>query len=421
MKVQILLFTADAIIINFGFFISFLIRYGLPIPPRSFQPYKNSFLFLTLIYITSMAVFACYKRRFRSSWNLFKRIFSGLVLGTLLSIAFVYVFRTRWGAFPTTVFAISFLVNLLLIFKFNQLILKLCKRIKKRILVIGKGDIEDITIGKTDVERIREEDIASLTEYTDIDEIIVCELPTAENGMGLITYLTQRLKIDIIFSPACYTKLLPKRINGYNLPHSLATFISRKREAEEVAIRCLDIVGSIAISLFYFPAAIAIAILIKFTSDGHILYKQKRVGKDGKIFTLYKFRTMVNDAEKLSGLLPASENDPRITKAGQFLRSTRLDELPQLINVLKGQMSLVGPRPENLYRVGIHKALQELRLAVKPGLTGLAQIRNAGSAYDLHPKHKIKYDYLYIQRRSLLLNLYILAKTIPVVLLKKGQ
>jgi lipopolysaccharide/colanic/teichoic acid biosynthesis glycosyltransferase len=85
---------------------------------------------------------------------------------------------------------------------------------------------------------------------------------------------------------------------------------------------------------------------------------------------------------------------------------------------MKGEMSLVGPRPENLYRVGNHKVLQSIRLAVKPGLTGLAQIR---SFYDLKPPQKIKYDYLYIQRRSLLLNLYILTKTIPVMLLKKGQ
>ena len=126
---------------------------------------------------------------------------------------------------------------------------------------------------------------------------------------------------------------------------------------------------------------------------------------------------MTKDAEKISGLLPATENDPRITKIGSRLRQTRFDELPQLFNILRGDMSLVGPRPENLYRVGKHKALQGLRLAVKPGLTGLAQIR---SFYDLHPKQKIKYDYLYIQRRSLLLNLYILAKTIPVVLSKKG-
>ena len=95
-----------------------------------------------------------------------------------------------------------------------------------------------------------------------------------------------------------------------------------------------------------------------------------------------------------------------------------MDELPQLINILKGQMSLVGPRPENISRVNTHKALRGLRLAVKPGLTGLAQIQ---SYYDLHPRHKIKYDFLYIQRRSFALNLYILAKTIPVVLGRKGQ
>ena len=95
-----------------------------------------------------------------------------------------------------------------------------------------------------------------------------------------------------------------------------------------------------------------------------------------------------------------------------------MDELPQLVNVLKGQMSLVGPRPENISRVNTHKALRGIRLAVKPGLTGLAQTQ---SYYDLHPKHKIKYDFLYIQRRSFALNLYILAKTIPVVLNRKGQ
>jgi lipopolysaccharide/colanic/teichoic acid biosynthesis glycosyltransferase len=127
---------------------------------------------------------------------------------------------------------------------------------------------------------------------------------------------------------------------------------------------------------------------------------------------------MINDAEKELGPVLAIENDPRVTKIGRLLRDTRIDEFPQLVNVILGQMSLVGPRPERPYFVKRHKALMEIRLAVRPGLTGLAQVQNA---YDLHPKHKIKYDYLYIQRRSLILNLYILAKTIPVMLLKKGQ
>ena len=126
---------------------------------------------------------------------------------------------------------------------------------------------------------------------------------------------------------------------------------------------------------------------------------------------------MVKDAEKIVGPVLASRDDPRVTKAGKVLRATRLDELPQLFNVLRGDMSLVGPRPERSHFVKLHKSLRELRLAVKPGLTGLAQIR---SFYNLHPKHKIKYDYLYIQRRSLLLNLYILAKTIPIIFSKKG-
>jgi lipopolysaccharide/colanic/teichoic acid biosynthesis glycosyltransferase len=158
-------------------------------------------------------------------------------------------------------------------------------------------------------------------------------------------------------------------------------------------------------------------VLIKISSAGPVFYKQQRVGKDGKVFTLYKFRTMVKDAEKELGPVLASRDDPRVTRVGRILRATRFDELPQLLNVLRGDMSLVGPRPERPHFVRQHKALHELRLAVKPGLTGLAQIR---SFYDLKPKHKIKYDYLYIQKRSFLLNLYILFLTIPAVLSRKG-
>jgi lipopolysaccharide/colanic/teichoic acid biosynthesis glycosyltransferase len=300
----------------------------------------------------------------------------------------------------------------------NQFILKSGRRIKKKVVVIGQGNIDDVMVGKADIKKIEINKVEELTYHTDIDEIIICDQIPNEKDMSFITYLAQKLKADVIFSPACYVRLLPERINGNNLTHSLATFIGRKRDTEEFLMRSLDVIGGLTILVVSLPVTILTAILIKLTSEGPILYKQQRVGKDGKVFTLYKFRTMVKQAEKLSGFLPAVENDLRITKLGWWLRKTRLDELPQLINVLKNQMSLVGPRPENLYRVGEHKALQELRLAVKPGMTGLAQIR---SFYDLNPKHKIKYDYLYIQRRSLLLNLYILAMTIPVVLLKKGQ
>lgn len=184
-----------------------------------------------------------------------------------------------------------------------------------------------------------------------------------------------------------------------------------------VFIWLVDMIGGIFLFLVTIPLWIVIFGLIRGTSPGEVIYRQKRVGKNGKIFTLYKFRTMVAHAEREWGFLPATEDDIRITKLGRVLRRMRLDELPQLINVLKGDMSLVGPRPENLHRVSMHKALQGVRLAVRPGITGLAQVR---SLYDLKPDHKLKYDYLYIQKRSVWLNLYILAKTVPVVFGKTG-
>ena len=151
--IQIGLIFIDVIMVNIGFLISFLIRYGLPIPEQSFLPYKSSFVFLTLIYVSGLAFFGVYKSRFRSSWDLFKRVFSGLFLGALLSVAFVYVFRVKWGAFPTSVFAISFFINLLLIFKVNQFVLKAKKRIEKHVIILGEGNIDDIVGKKANVER----------------------------------------------------------------------------------------------------------------------------------------------------------------------------------------------------------------------------------------------------------------------------
>jgi len=132
---------------------------------------------------------------------------------------------------------------------------------------------------------------------------------------------------------------------------------------------------------------------------------------------LYKFRSMINGAERHVGPVWAAKDDDRVTAIGKMMRKMRIDELPQLFNVLRGDMSLVGPRPERPFFIERHRALQGVRLAVKPGITGLAQIR---AFYDLKPEHKIKYDYLYIQKRSVLLNLSILLKTIPVVIRKTG-
>lgn len=171
------------------------------------------------------------------------------------------------------------------------------------------------------------------------------------------------------------------------------------------------------------PLLMVSAILIKMNSPGPAVYKQNRVGKDGKIFKIYKLRTMRVDAEKFTGAVWARKNDPRITIIGKILRKTHIDEIPQLINVLKGEMSIVGPRPERPEMVRDLKKLirdYELRLLVKPGITGLAQVSNKYDETIADVKKKIKYDILYIKKMCWLIEMRILARTFVVALTGKG-
>ncbi|HEY8424221.1 MAG TPA: sugar transferase [Clostridia bacterium] len=183
--------------------------------------------------------------------------------------------------------------------------------------------------------------------------------------------------------------------------------------------RTFDIFSSgLALIVFFIPMII-IAVSIKANSKGPIIYAQERLGRNGKPFKLYKFRSMYIDAEK-NGPQWAKEHDNRVTKVGRFLRLTHLDELPQLFNILKGDMSFIGPRPERAvfyeeFETYIHGFKQ--RLLVKPGLSGWAQV-NGG--YDLLPEEKIIYDIYYIKNRSLLLDLKCLIKTIGVVFKRRG-
>ncbi|MCX7918578.1 MAG: sugar transferase [bacterium] len=184
--------------------------------------------------------------------------------------------------------------------------------------------------------------------------------------------------------------------------------------------RFLDIVVSLgALVVLLIPFCI-IALLIKLTSSGPVFYRQQRVGKDGKQFMLYKFRTMVKNAEDLTGPVLATLNDPRITRFGAILRKTRIDEFPQLLNILKGDMSLVGPRPERpefVKKFYQFEPFYSRRLKVRPGLTGLAQIHGR---YDTSVENKLRYDLAYVYNISLMLDLKIIFSTIRVVLTGKG-
>lgn len=418
MKTKFLLAVYDTVLINGVFLLSFLVRYGLPLPKQNFGAYKESFAFLTFMYMIAFALARVFQYRFRSYWNLFQHVFKGMFLGTLFGLALVYVFRERWFRFPSSVFLLAFPIGTALIFFANAFLLRLLGKIKKKVLIIGKANVEEVLDENDITENKYIDKIEDILKHEDADEVIICERPDNDSQMNLLVFLLLKLKVNVIFSPALYAKLLSGSVMEENAFRFLATSLGRKSDAEEFFIRALDIAVSLAALILLSPLLLLVAILIKITSVGPAIYKQTRIAKDGEEFMLYKFRTMLDGAEEKTGPVWANNGDTRVTKVGRFLRDTRLDELPQIINVLKGQMGLVGPRPERPHFVKKHKALRELRLAVKPGLTGFAQIRNS---YNLHPKHKIKYDYLYIQKRSLLLNLYIMAKTIPVILIKKGQ
>ena len=184
--------------------------------------------------------------------------------------------------------------------------------------------------------------------------------------------------------------------------------------------RILGLLISIPSLLLIIPICLIACIFIVIESSGNPIYIQERIGLNGQSFSIYKLRSMYQDAEK-NGHKWASKNDTRITKVGRFIRKTRIDELPQIINVIKGEMSIIGPRPER--PEFINEFLKDIpnfneRLAVRPGITGWAQV-NGG--YELTPKDKLVYDLFYINHESIKLDFLILLKTIKVIFTGSGS
>lgn len=198
----------------------------------------------------------------------------------------------------------------------------------------------------------------------------------------------------------------------------LGMLMSFVRRAYAFAKRLFDRVAAVAGIVLLSPVWLATAVLVKLTSQGPVFYAQTRVGQDGKRFRMYKFRTMKTDAEKETGPVWAVKNDSRLTPIGGFLRKAHIDELPQLINILKGEMSLIGPRPERPVFVERFKGIipdYEKRLTVRPGLTGLAQVWHRYDETIEDVKKKLKYDLLYIRKMCFWTDFNIVVRTFRVI------
>ena len=289
---------------------------------------------------------------------------------------------------------------------------------------IGNGnDIISRAAGERDVHSI--EALPDLIDRLEVQDVLIA-LGSEEHGPLLdVLRLCDGKSVSLKLIPDFYTIIggMARTEHMYGLP--LIEVLPEPMPAwEESTKRLIDITVSTIVLLIGLPAWIAVAVLIRLTSAGPAIYRQKRVGQHGRLFTMYKFRTMHDDAEAHTGPVWAQENDPRYTPIGRWLRKTRLDEIPQFWNVLKGDMSLVGPRPERPFfveRLASEIPLYNRRHRVKPGITGWAQVKWKYDTSLDDVRQKVKYDLFYIENVNLRMDFKILFRTIRTTLMGRGH
>jgi sugar transferase (PEP-CTERM system associated) len=268
------------------------------------------------------------------------------------------------------------------------------------------------------------EDIPEITRSCRVDRVVV-SLADARGRLPMDKLLEMKLDGVTFDHLASVYEEYTGKIAVENLRPSWLIFSAgfRKGRVLGTVKRAIDVMVAGVGLLCLLPLMAVVVVAIKMTSAGEALFRQERVGRDGCVFTLYKFRSMCHDAEALTGAVWAKRDDIRVTAVGRFLRQTRLDELPQFWNVLRGDMSFVGPRPERPEFVQLLSKripFYGMRHAVKPGVTGWAQVKYSYGASVVDAMEKLQYDLFYIKNMSIALDLFIIFETIKTVLLRRG-
>ncbi len=264
------------------------------------------------------------------------------------------------------------------------------------------------------------EKLAEIVESESVDEVIL-----TPEGPSWRDRLSERIpegwRADLLVWPSPFETMIGRL--RFRIVGDLPLLEARREPLRPVGAffkRAFDVVASAAALIVLMPVLAIAALLVAGTSVGGVFYRQTRVGKDGRLFELWKLRTMKSDAENETGAVLASRGDPRMTAIGRFFRASRIDEIPQLVNVLRGDMSLVGPRPERPeFTRGFAGSVPgwALRQRVRPGLTGLAQV---SGEYSTEPEIKLRYDLAYLNNWSFGLDLSILLRTLRVILTRRG-
>lgn len=452
-KRLILLILGDLLIIHGSLFLSAIIRLGSTGGWEYIKGNPLSFILTGLIFIFTFFFAELYdiRKDFKAIGNVMAVAFASITALVITTFLFYLNWSLRIGR---GVFIIHGILIILFVIGWRVLYNYLLDQpiFNKNVLIIGAGwagktILQEINTSKKSGFRVvgfiddnpsiqgkviegfpvlgNRHAVYNIVQQNDITTIIVAI--THEKHAELIKILINCSwsGIDIIDMPAMYEQLtgkIPfKHINDMWMLH---TVISKPKLYGKFIKPLLEIFTAFILFLLLTPPMIGIALLIKFGSRGRIFYTQERVGKDGKIFTILKFRTMIENAELHTGAVYTSDNDPRITRVGRFLRKLRLDEIPQLLNVIKGEMSLIGPRPER--DIFIKEFEQKIpfytqRLAVRPGLTGWAQVKYPYASSMQQTEEKLQYDLYYIKNMSFILDLAVLLKTIKVVIFGSGK
>lgn len=440
LKWQLLSLAVDLLSVNAAFIVAFLIRFAGRLPSFNFNAYLDLAVYITFIFALIYYLHDFYDVERYFDWGgTAVRVLQANFIAVLLAVALSFALRIF--SFPRSIFVLSYFLASTLVVLSRYLISRFffLELPRERVFVVGSSSqIERIKseirarehlglvfAGSLEIERSPgEQEIASKIKKTisalEIDRIILC---LTDHPKSLLLHLTEALPTDIRLQivPDIYEALFG-RLNFETLADIPLMDVGHPPDNawNKFGKRVFDMVFSLFFLILLTPLFLLVALAIKLDSEGPVFYRQKRVGLMGKEFWCLKFRTMVKEAEMVSGPVLATENDPRITRVGRYLRRYRIDELPQLINILKGEMSLVGPRPERpefVRKFEKNIPFYRYRHLVRPGATGLAQVY---AYYATDAESKLKYDLIYIFNVSFFLDMLILFKTLNTVLTGKG-
>jgi len=365
-------------------------------------------------------------------------LFPNAIVGSgifAISIAFIIMLIVSWRFFYALILNRGIFDQKIILLGSGRLAQNILDEIIERkdsgytvaVNISDASENREVSCDQLDTKMIYKKDydgLCDLAEQLNIKKVVVA-IKERRGTLPLKELVRCRVKgIDVIEGTSFYEmlagKLIVDQINPAWIIFSQGFYKSRTKRFFK---RATDLTAAVTMLILFSPLILVTAILIKIDSEGPVLFSQERVGKNKKPYMLYKFRSMVQDAEAQTGPVWASDDDDRITRVGCVIRKWRLDEIPQLWNVLKGDMSFVGPRPERGFFVN---KLEEIipfygeRFSVKPGVTGWAQVCYRYGASVEDAVEKVNYDLFYIKNMSVFMDLMIILRTIKIVLFGKG-